>query len=164
MVLSQLDRLRRFRVPLVVGTVLAVVILGYPGGIAAAYQNAIELPQLTEELDQLYRDRARLERESVLLANRISVKESLMDDLIAGRLTLLAVSEQFAELNSDEGSLVMIRQHFAGDNDLERNANNVLSYAELRVRHPSAKELMLEELNRQFRHTFGREAAWGKRP
>jgi hypothetical protein len=140
------------------------VVIGYPGGVASAYQDAGDLPRLTEELDQLHREQARLEREAVHLSNRIAVKEALIEDLIAGRMTLLAVAEEFAELNSDDANAAIIRTNYRGENDLERNANNVLSYAEQRVPHPSAKELLMDELNRQYRRIFSRDAACGKRP
>ena len=153
--LSQLVHARRFRVPVLIGLVLVAVAVGHPNGLAAAY----ELPLLTQELQQLKEDRSRLEQESVVVSNRMAVKEALIEDLIAGRITLMVVAERFAEMNSEGSNAEIIRNHYAGESDLERNAHNVLAYAEPRVNHPSAKELLMRELNHQFRRHFGREPA-----
>ena len=157
---SHLDRIRWFCVPGIVFAVLVAVFVCYPGGMAGAYQNASEVSKLHEEFDQLYKERARLEERAVYIADRIAIKEALIEDLIAGKQTLLEVTERFAELNSDESDAEMIRIHFPGACDLERNANNVLGYAEQRVNDPSARSLLMDKLGAEYCLHFGHPAAY----
>jgi len=157
---THLDRIRSFCVPGIVFAVLVAVLVCYPGGIAGAYQNATEVSKLNEEFDELYKERARLEERAVYIADRIAIKEALVEDLIAGKQTLIEVAGRFAELNSEESDAAVIRQHFPGACDLERNANNVLGYAEQRVNDPSARSHLMGKLGAEYCHHFGHPTAY----
>jgi hypothetical protein len=147
-----LGLVRRVRIPLYAAGVLSAVMATYPGGVGAAYQNASEISKLNAEMEQLHHDRARMEQECVLVANRIAVKEELVEELIVGRKSLQEVSTEFARLHSDEPVQALVLQHmYPGASELEYNARTVLGYAEQRCGSDSMKERVMENLNCQFR-------------
>jgi len=147
--------LRKFRFPLYVGAALFAVVLCYPGGLEAAFSSAGELSRLNSEMEQLKSERTRLDREAVVVANRIAIKELLVEELIGGRKCLREISSKFEVLNADEpGYMHVMQSHFPGASSLECSARNVLSYAEQRSGHGSTKEVVMREMCRQFRSMF----------
>lgn len=144
--------INRVRIPMYVFAVIASVALAYPGGLGAMYHNAQEMTQLSAEMEQLENDRARMDQECVLAANRIALKEAMIEELITGRRTLRDVAEEFARISGNDPCQSQVLQAvYACSSELEFNARNVLCYAEQRSGTDSVKERVMVELNRQYR-------------
>jgi hypothetical protein len=144
--------MRRVRIPIYAVGTIAAVMATYPGGVGAAYENASEISRLNAEMEQLHLERARMEQESVLVANRIAVKEGLVEDLIRGRTTLPEVCAEFARLNKDDPcQAIVVQQVYPGAGEQESNARIVLGYAEVRCVNDSTREHVMENLHCQFR-------------
>ncbi len=158
--LVQLVLPRRFHVPLLVLGTLAVFSLTYPGGVLAVYSDASDLPAIYQEMNLLLADAARLEIKALDVRDRIYKKESLIEELIAGRLSLRAVTDRFLAIGSDdEVFLSTIRTHFPGATDEERVARNVLQYTEQRLNSTGKEILVMNRLHAEFRTEFGGFAA-----
>jgi hypothetical protein len=92
------------------------------------------LPQLHHQIEvEQERDvELNLVRSDVL--QRIDAKERLMDQLLAGKLTLGEVAEQFMALDRDNDLfLELFRRTYPGETDEERIAYNVIEYALPRI-------------------------------
>ncbi|MBN9522781.1 hypothetical protein J0H58_30390 [bacterium] len=128
----------RLRVLWLVPGFLAVVAVAHPGLVRAAGVDFWTVGEARAELaEAAATDRALDERHDAIL-RRIAIKEALITDLIAGRLSLAEVAARFLELNEDEpGYLVVLRSAVPGDSDLERSARNVIDYVGERVPDPA---------------------------
>jgi hypothetical protein len=117
---------------------------------ASAYQERIRTS------DELH---GRLERENQETLRRMAVKESIVEELLAGRVTLAEATDQFAEINESlPHSMDRIRATCPGQSDREKLARNVIAFA--RARAPGhewdAVERRLEaELQQMLNHSAG---------
>jgi hypothetical protein len=74
---------------------------------------------------------------------RIAIKEQLVADLIADRITLARATAEFLILNrSDEACSTVLRRTFPGRTDFERTAHSVLAHVEgqLSTSAPAARD------------------------
>lgn len=103
---------------------------------------------------------AALNNRTYEIAARISYKESLVRELVAGRATLAQVSDEFLRLNEEEPAMMLVlRGSYAGSGDEERSANNVLGYLR-QLRLPADEEARLfDRLGREFADRFGHPPA-----
>lgn len=124
----------RLRVLWLVPAVLAVAVVLHPGLVRAAGVDFWSVAQARAEIaEATATDRALAERDDTIL-RRIAIKEALVTELIAGRLTLAEAAARFLELHEDEpGHLAVLRSSVPGDTDLERSARNVIDYVGERV-------------------------------
>ena len=84
-------------------------------------------------------NRVLADRDDTIL-RRMTIKESLIADLIAGRADLADVVARFEELHADEPAYQeVMRALVPGDSDQERSARNVIAYATHRVADPAAR-------------------------
>ncbi len=128
----------RLRVLWLAPAFLAIVAVLHPGLARAAGVDFWNIGQARAELAQAAAtDRALAERDDTIL-RRIAIKETLVTELIAGRLGLAEVAARFLELHEDEpGHLAVLRSAVPGDSDLERSARNVIDYVGERASDPS---------------------------
>lgn len=92
------------------------------------------MPALKEQLRESQNDIARLDAEDQGVRQRIAVKESLVQDLLAGRATLAEVTEQFTALDASRPEYMdILRANHPAASDREVMARNVISYALPRV-------------------------------
>jgi len=108
------------------------------------------MPSLKEEL------RANTEEASVLanqddeIRHRISLKEVIIADLLANRITLAEATEQFTVMNASRPQyMTMIRSSFPGETDQEKFARNVISFALLRVK-PQERDALNHRLEKEL--------------
>ncbi|MBA4188190.1 MAG: hypothetical protein C0467_09260 [Planctomycetaceae bacterium] len=91
------------------------------------------------------------------LRRQIQIKDALLDELIAGRTTLAAVTDRFLVLNqSQPASLAVIRKEYPGATDEEKTARNVIGFAEAELSKypPTQKAEVLARLEAQFRQSY----------
>ena len=99
-----------------------------------------------------------MELASASVRQRMDYKEDLIRQLIAGRLTLQQVSEEFLRVNRQmEMPEVMnqIRLRYAGSGDEEKIARNVLEFVETRWQPGADVGEVRERLHREFADRFG---------
>ncbi|MCE9562794.1 MAG: hypothetical protein K8U57_12175 [Planctomycetes bacterium] len=104
-----------------------VVDMFHPQSVREELKNEEEL---SENLEVVNRE----------IQRRIAIKEALVAELIAGRTTLAAVSDEFLALNRPRQEyMTIIRATYPGNTDEEKSAHNVIGYVtgEL-VRYPQA--------------------------
>jgi hypothetical protein len=96
----------------------------------------------------------RMEQERAAL--RAEYKRRLVDELIAGRLTLHEVAMAFAEINAGDGNCQeMVSLSARGNTVEERLARNVLGHLDGRTLFPQERASVLARLHRQFEERFG---------
>ena len=137
-----------------VGTVL--VFLSYPGGIAGAYHDAVDLPALQGQLKECETRQQAIHQQSVIMAERIALKQSLIRDLIAGRLTLVDVTRQFHEMNDGyQPCLDAIRARYPDAPDDERMALNVLDFVALQEAAIADRNAVAARLSGEYHRAYG---------
>jgi len=123
----------------------------------------VQSPSLREELKEDAEIRESLEVVNREIQRRIAIKEALIADLIAGRTTLAATTEQFLVMNQTRAEYMMIiRTSYPGQTDYEKTARNVIGYAEgeLQQLSPEAQEKIRARLDRELRDLdYNQEAA-----
>jgi len=146
---------RRWLVLLCV-TAAGLVVADRVGWAADAGLDVWNLPELKrtqaaqEALDARYTD----EYEAV--SQRIMVKEERVADLVAGRATLAAVTDEFESLNRSDPAVMAILHHtYRSTDPREVNARSVLEFAESHTFASAAhKETALRPLYAEFAHLF----------
>ena len=82
---------------------------------------------------------------------RIVIKESKIGELIAGRLTLAEVTDEFLTMNQMKpGFMSCIRAQYAGRTDREKMAHNVIDYARGRLEHDGNDASILSHLDAEL--------------
>ena len=132
--------------------------LSYPGGLLAAYQDFRDTPELRERVEAAERVNADIDARTAVVADRISVKETLVANLIDGRTTLDAVAGQFRQLNADDVSLNVLRTRYGHLPADELAARNVIDYASTRLFGKPTRSAVLAHLDRQYTARFGHRA------
>ncbi len=96
-----------------------------------------------------------LNERSAVIAHRIAVKDTIVADLLAGKITLATATDRFLELNAGMPEYMdVIRSTFAGDTDHERTARNVISFAVAAVR-PDDRPAVASRLESQLHDMTG---------
>jgi hypothetical protein len=112
------------------------------------------VPALTAQMRDSDEQGRRIEEESERIRRRLRVKETIVTDLIAGRVTLAEATDRFTELNESQPHyLLTIRNHFPGQTDEERMARNVIGFAEQQVppkERPALRSRFEAELRRML--------------
>ncbi len=89
-------------------------------------------------------------------AHRLEVKMRLLEELVAGRLTLAEVSGYFSELNAEAPLYEeLIRLNVRGHTAEERSARNVLEHLRGVPMNPTQREAVFARLHREFHDRFG---------
>jgi hypothetical protein len=117
------------------------------------------MPALKEQLRETQSDIARLDAEDQGVRQRIAVKESLIQDLLAGRATLAEVTEQFTALDATRPEYMdVLRANYPAASDREVMARNVISYAMPRV-PAEERDAVSSKLEADLRHMLSGAAA-----
>jgi hypothetical protein len=111
---------------LVTVTLLAV----HPTWARSIGADVWNVPALEEQIRASKSAGEQLEAEDTDVRNRILIKEAIVTDLIAGRISLAEAAEQFTVLNADHPRYTeVIRAQFPGVPDHEMMARHVIAYA-----------------------------------
>jgi hypothetical protein len=102
-----------------------------------------------------------LDAASAEVRRRIDTKDALIQNLIAGRATLAAVTAQFLALDENRPSyMAVLRNNQPGATDEEKMARNVISYAlpSLNERSLIQKAAVLVRLEAELHHLTSGQA------
>lgn len=133
-----MSKIALLAVPLVALSVCAA----HPGLCAALGLDVWNLPELRSRVEAERTEERELTAEDDDVRQRIAAKETVIADLIAGRIGLDAATERFAEMNAGRAHcLDAIRATYPGDTDEEKMARNVIAYCETRVPAAERDEL-----------------------
>lgn len=139
-----------FKFCLAVPMVVAVVTVANPELAERLGLDVWNLPGLRAKMDaseELDRDIAAASDD---VRHRIAVKETIVNDVIAGRCDLAAATQRFAEMNATRpGYMDVIRAAHPGDTDEEKLARNVIAFCEARV-PPADRAALTERLGAQL--------------
>ena len=125
---------------------LTAVAVARPQWASAAGLDVWNMPHYEQQLAVATQETERLGAVNETVAHRITAKEALVAELIAGRATLAETVEQFLALNSDPCVAARLREIYAGDTDEVRTARNVIDYATQRVKNPAARAALADRL------------------
>ena len=111
---------------LLAGVVLAV----HPTWAVALGIDVWNVPALEAELRAGAEEAQRLDAEDEYVRRRIELKEMIVRDLVAERVSLAEATDRFVELNAlRPRSAEAVRESFPGATDREKTARNVIAYA-----------------------------------
>ena len=110
----------------------------------------------SREVDQVLVDELeysrRLDEQDETIRRRITLKESLVDNLVDGHTTLTAVIEGFTQLDQERPDYVpSLLATLPGQSDQEKILRNILNYVELRLQPGPKREEFIDNLQREFR-------------
>lgn len=92
------------------------------------------LPKLHQEVSEAKIRNSELDRQEDMVRRRIVIKESLITEMIAARISLQEAVEQFLLLNQEIPEyMAVIRTTYPGSNDFEKTTQNVIDFATVRV-------------------------------
>jgi hypothetical protein len=102
---------------------------------------------------------ARMNQDCERTSRRVLLRESIVENLLLGLLTLREAAEQFDALNhSNPPTLAYIRSSFEGNSDEERAARQVIAFVgEYLMQRPSQREWALQWLESEFRREYGHD-------
>jgi hypothetical protein len=122
---------RRLWIAGVVGLALAGMSSAHPTWPTDVGIDFWNVPALKERLVQDRRLADELTTEDTRVMRRIAAKETIIEDLIAGRINLLEAAADFRALNAGRpGYMLVIRSSYPGVTDDERLCRNVIGYVE----------------------------------
>lgn len=127
-----------------VGVAFATLAVANPSWAKTAGIDVWNMTEAERELANANLAREQLTAEDVTILNRITAKEALVDEVIAGRLPLADAAAQFLALSADSATyLAYVRQSYPTGTDEVRVARNVIEYVTQRVETtPGGNELL----------------------
>lgn len=138
---------RRALVAAVVGVVCATLAVANPTWARSAGIDVWNVNQAERELAAALGATERLAADDMTVLNRIGAKESLVNEVIAGRLSLADAAEQFLDLSADAPNyLDILRDRFPDGTDEVRVARNVIEYVTQRVADPARRDALTSQL------------------
>lgn len=147
-----------FRAGLVVIATVALIAVTYPNGLSAAVHDLRDYARLTGEMSELSEADADMTVRSGEMITRLSAKEAIVKELVAGRLTLETATARFITLNGDDQqALRMLQSRYDGSTLEEKMARNVIDHASAMLYHMRDQDgrTMMARLDRQFRERYG---------
>jgi len=142
--------------------VLGVLMIGV--GVAPASWTAKagidvwNIPKLEAEIAENERFSKVMDAESEVLTHRIQTKDILVKELLAGRVSFAAVTDQFQTLNSDDPEVIhQLKLHYHLQDDRTVSALNVLAFAGTYLEsneNPATKPVVLKKLDDEFERLF----------
>lgn len=110
------------------------VVLVHPTWAQSVGLDVWNAPALNQQAQTAAVEVDRLETEDGEVLRRIAIKESIINELLAGRTTLADATDQFVALNEARPDYIeTIRNSFPGTTDREKFARNVIAFAIPRV-------------------------------
>ncbi len=122
------------RVLIAAFALVLVVLAFHPTWARAVGADVWNVPALQNQLHAEANEDERLGEEAELVHTRIMIKEGIVTNMLAGRITLAEATERFTVLNASRPRyLDAIRKEYPGATDEEKMARNVIGYALPRV-------------------------------
>jgi hypothetical protein len=122
------------------------VLMTYPGGPRAAYDDATDSPLVVAGKGPA----------DAHLLERIAMKEGMVNELIAGRTSLADVSARFAKLNEDvPATLDVLRNKYPNMSEAQRTSCNVIDHVISIELPPPVAEKVLHRLQEEFCTLYG---------
>jgi hypothetical protein len=117
------------------------------------------MPTLRESVRNAEAEGERLDAEDAEVLSRIRMKESIVTDLVAGRITMAEATDQFTELCAPHpAQMEVIRDRFPGATDREKIAHNVIAFALQRV-DPDQRDAIASRLENDLRQMLAAGAS-----
>jgi hypothetical protein len=133
------------------GLALAGVSVARPSWPADLGVDFWNVPALNARLKQHQQVAVALEYQDEQVMRRIAVKEVIVHDLIAGRISLVEAAAQFRALNAGRRDyLSVIRATFPGRTDDERICRNVIGFVEAAVEQDEDGRYTVHRLNEEL--------------
>jgi hypothetical protein len=115
----------------VIGLTLAVVSAARPSWAADLGLDFWSVPALQERIARDQQIASKLAARDEQTLRRIAVKETIIEDLLAKRITLLEAAAEFRALNAGKHAYTMVlRSVYPDMSDEERVCRNVIGYVE----------------------------------
>jgi len=152
-----LARPRMLTVALVL-PVFAVAVV-HPNWAQSLGADVWNVPALNDQVREAANESNRLDAEDGDVRQRIELKETLIDELLAGRATLTETTEKFMTLNSTRPQyMAVIRASYPGETDQEKMAQNVISF--VLTRAPAERQdAVVRQLEAELRQMVARSGA-----
>jgi len=152
-----------FRATAIFLTVSAAAFVANSEWGASLVVDMFRTQSVREELKNELELRDNLDVVNTEIQRRIAIKEALVADLIAGRTTLAAVTDEFLVLNQGRPEyMLIIRASYPGETDEEKTAHNVIGYVtrELAPYPPETRAEVLHRLQTELQaHSWAPKAA-----
>jgi hypothetical protein len=111
------------------------------------------VPALKARLAEDHQLASKLSDRDDKVMRRIAVKETIIEDLVAGRIGLLDAAAEFRALNAGRHAyVVVIRSLYPNMSDEERMCRNVISYVESFVEGDEDGRALIHRLNEDLHH------------
>ena len=129
------SRFLRRRAVLVAGLLVAgVTLVIHPTWAATLGLDVWNMPALEAQVRTSTEEGHRLDAEDEYVRRRIDLKDTIVHDLLAEKVTLAEATDRFAELNARcPRTEAAVREYFPGATDREKTARNVISFAVTRA-------------------------------
>jgi hypothetical protein len=156
---------RLFRVPrwvsfpVVVGVVVGLTAVVYPGGLSAAYADFRDAGPLQASLDESSVTDRHLSTKIGEVRDRMDYKDELITALVHGDLSLTAVTDEFAQMNrGNERMLNLQRMRYGDVGETELAARNVLELTRVHLSADGGSSVVMTRLQAEYQERFGHPA------
>jgi hypothetical protein len=137
----------------------AGVLIAHPTLAQSIGADVWNMPDLKEQVRAAGVEEDRLAEEDDDVLRRIAIKDAIIVDLIAGRVTLAEATEHFTALNADRPRyLAALREVYPGATDQEKFARNVISFVVARV-EPHERAAISSRLETELRQMLAASAS-----
>lgn len=127
------------------------VLVAHPTLARSIGADVWNMPALKEQVRAADAEDDRLTTEDDDVLRRIAIKDAIVQELIAGRITLATATDRFTELNVGRPRyLAALRDGYPGATDQEKFARNVISFAVSRV-EPTERPALSSRLETELR-------------
>ena len=148
---------RRWLVLIVACLCPVLTVVAAPQWVSETWEDFRDYHELHQTLKKLLDERSEMEEESTILKNRIQIKETVLDRIDTGSLSLKMAAKQYLSLDEDRHYYtVNVCQPVRVGSELELAAITVIRH--LRCRTHSAHPLQadtLARMDREFESEFG---------
>ncbi|HLW64699.1 MAG TPA: hypothetical protein VKS79_05215 [Gemmataceae bacterium] len=118
-----------------IGAVTATLVLSGQFSIYKADYEFWNLPRWNAEIQEMDESSEQLSMESTVVAGRIVAKETVIHDLVDGRVSLADAMERFRELNAGHEELhSMLEFRFPQQDEDERLYHNILDFVFVQIK------------------------------
>lgn len=122
-----------------------------PSWAESAGLDVWNLPKLERDVEVTVAQNKQLAVQDGDIQQRIAIKEVLVADLIAGRVSLAEVTAEFMALNQSRPEyMALIRDEFPGETDELKVAHNVINYARHRLTDRADRARVLGRLEAEL--------------
>jgi hypothetical protein len=146
-------------------TARPALLLVLPAGLAMALwvaPAAREQARLRAQVAALAEEAAEMDDVRDVIRSRTALRRALVDDLIAGRVTLAEATGRFLAFNrGDPAYMSAIRSDHPGRTDEESQARNVLANVLVALDDPADRARLRERLGAELREMFSAPAGAG---